>query len=114
MHKGIVLLKRPPGTTMEEFKAWFLGPHLNYSRARPEVLRYTGSFTVAPAPGSPFHDGEPDYDIIAEIWCKDLESVANAFAANQAAGGVKDSLSHAGTRIAFIAEEHVVFDRTSE
>lgn len=111
MHKGVVLLKRPKGMSVEDFKAWFLGPHLEYSRARPEVLKYTGSFTVAPAPGSPFKDGEPDYDILVEIWCKDLASVQSAYAALHAAGGVKDTLSHAGTRIAYIAEEHIIFDR---
>lgn len=114
MYKGIVLLKRPPGTSVEDFRKWFLGPHLDYSRARPEVLKYTGSFTAAPAPASPFQDGEPAYDILVEIWCKDLESVKNAFAANQAAGGINDSLRHAGIRIAYIAEEHVVFDRTTQ
>ena len=113
MHKGIVLLKRPKGMTVEEFKAWFLGPHLDFSRSRPEVLRYTGSFTVAPGPGSPYKDGEPDYDIVAEIWCKDLASIQSAYAALYAAGGVKDSQTHAGTRISFIAEEHVVFDKLS-
>ena len=41
MHKGVVLLKRPKGMSVEDFKAWFLGPHLEYSRARPEVLKYT-------------------------------------------------------------------------
>ena len=114
MHKGIVLLKRPSGMTVEAFREWFLGPHLNYSKSRPEVLRYTGSFTVAPAPGSPFRDGEPDYDIIAEIWCEDLATVQNVYAELQKAGGVKDSQTHASVRIAFLAEEHVVFDRIKE
>jgi hypothetical protein len=114
MHKGIVLLKRPAGMTREAFKAWFLGPHLDYSRSRPEVLKYTGSFTVAPAPGSPFPDGEPDYDIVAEIWCTDLAAVQSAYTGLQRAGGVSDSQTHASVRIAFIAEEHVVFDRTGK
>jgi hypothetical protein len=113
MHKGIVLLKRPKGMTVQEFKEWFLGPHLEYSRARPEVLKYTGSFTVAPGPGSPYVDGEPAYDILAEIWCTDLKAVQNAFAALQKAGGVADSQKYAAIRIAYIAEEHVVFDRTT-
>ncbi len=114
MHKGVVLLKRPKGMSVEDFRAWFMGPHLDYSRARPEVLKYTGSFTVAPGPASPFVDGEPAYDILVEIWCKDLEAVQSAYEALYAAGGVKDTLSHAGTRIAFIAEEHIVFDKLQQ
>ena len=114
MYKGVVLLKRPKGTSVEDFRAWFMGPHLDYSRARPEVIKYTGSFTVAPGPSSPFKDNEPDYDILVEIWCNDLESIKRAFAANEAEGGIEDSLAHAGKRVAFIAEETVIFDRTTE
>lgn len=114
MHKGVVLLKRPKGMSVEDFRAWFMGPHLNYSRSRPEVLKYTGSFTVAPGPASPYVDGEPVYDILVEIWCKDRETVENAFRELQAAGGVKDTLTHAGTRIAFISEEVIIFDRTQQ
>lgn len=114
MHKGIVLLKRPAGMSVEDFRAWFMGPHLEYSKSRPEVLKYTGSFTVAPAPGSPFTDGEPAFDIVAEIWCKDLEAVQSVYAALRSAGGVKDSQTHASVRIAFLAEEHVIFDRTKQ
>jgi hypothetical protein len=114
MHKGIVLLKRPKGTSVEAFREWWLGSHLNYSRQRPEVLKYTGSFTVAPAAGSPYTEGEPAYDMLVEFWCKDRETVENVFNENFKAGGVADSLKHAGVRIAFIAEEHVIVDRTQE
>lgn len=111
MHKGIVLLKRPSGMSVADFRAWFMGPHLDFARSRPEVLRYTGSFTVAEGPASPFIDGEPAFDIVVEIWCKDLEAAQTAYAGLHGAGGVKDTLTHAGTRIAFIAEEHVIFDK---
>ena len=111
MYKGIVLLKRPNTMTVEQFKAWFLGPHLEYSRSRPEVLKYTGSFTVAPAAGSPFVDGEPAYDILVEFWCKDRETAESVFNKNYKAGGVNDTLTHAGVRIAFVAEEHIIVDR---
>ena len=114
MHKGIVLLKRPKGTSVEAFREWWLGAHLDYSRKRPEVLRYTGSFTVAPAPGCPYVDDEPAFDMLVEFWCKDLETVHKVFNANFKDGGVGDTLKHAGVRIAFIAEERVVLDRTQQ
>ena len=112
MHKGIVLLKRPEGTSVEAFRHWWLGSHLDYSRQRPEVLKYTGSFTVAPAAGSPYVDDEPAYDMVVEIWCKDRETVERVFNENFKAGGVGDTLRHARVRIAFVAEEHIVLDRT--
>ncbi len=112
MHKGIVLLKRRPGMSREAFREWFMGPHLDFSRNRPEVLRYTGSFTVGEGPGSPFVNGEPAFDIVSEIWCKDLEAIQQAYAGLHRAGGPSDTLAHAGTRIAFIAEEQVIFDKT--
>jgi hypothetical protein len=111
MYKGIVLLKRPQGTSVEAFREWWVGSHLNYSRQRPEVLRYTGSFTVAPAAGCPYVEDEPAYDLLVEFWCKDLETVTNVFNENFKAGGVEDSLVHSRMRIAFIAEEHIVVDR---
>ena len=112
MHKGIVLLKRPKGTTVEAFKAWWLGSHLDHSRQRSEVLKYTGSFTVAPAAGSPYVENEPAFDMLVEIWCKDRETVEKVFNENFKSGGVADTLKHAGVRIAFVAEEHIVLDRT--
>jgi hypothetical protein len=114
MHKGIVLLKRPKGTSVESFRDWWLGPHLNHSRQRPEVLKYTGSFTVAPAAGCPYVDGEPVFDLLVEFWCKDLETAVNVFNENFKAGGVADSLKHAGVRVAFVADEHVIVDRTQK
>lgn len=79
MYKGIVLLKRPEGTSVEAFKAWWLGSHLDYSRQRPEVLKYTGSFTAGPAAGCPYIDDEPAFDMLVEFWCKDLETAQNVF-----------------------------------
>ncbi|MDE3102334.1 MAG: hypothetical protein KGJ98_08875 [Chloroflexota bacterium] len=76
------------------------------------MLRYTGSFTVGEAPGSPFIDGEPAFDIVSEIWCSDLPAIQSAYDGLRRAGGPLDTLSHAGTRIAFLAEEHVIFDKT--
>lgn len=111
MHKGIVLLKRAPELSPEEFEEWFLGPHLDFSRSRPEVRRYTGSVVVAEGPDSPWIDGEPAFDIVSEIWCDSLEDVQSAFAALRQMGGVKDSKSVSSVRIALIAEEHLVFDR---
>ncbi len=113
MHKGIVLLKRPQGTSLEDFKAWWLGPHLEYSRQRPEVLKYTGSFTVAPAAGCPYVEDEPAFDLLVEIWCKDKETVEMVFNENFKAGGVKDAKTNSGLRVAFVTDEHVVMDRTA-
>jgi len=114
MHKGIVLLKRPKGTSVEALKEWWLGAHLDYSRRQPEVLKYTGSFVVGPAAGCPYTDDEPAYDMLVEFWCKDRATVEKVFNENYKAGGVADSLKHAGIRIAFIADEHVVVDRIEE
>jgi hypothetical protein len=114
MHKGIVLLKRPKGTSVQAFREWWLGSHLSYSRQRPEVLKYTGSFTVAPAAGCPYVDDEPAFDLLVEIWCKDRETVEKVFKENFKAGGVADTLKNAGVRIAFVTDEHVIVDRAKE
>lgn len=112
MYKGIVVLKRSPELSREEFEAWFTGEHLNYARSCPDLVRYTGSFTREPGPKSDWADEDsPPIDIVSEVWAEDLAGIKRAFTQLQSMGGPDDTLAHTSSRIAVIAEELVVFDR---
>lgn len=106
-YKGIVLLKRREGATKEEFLDWVVNVHSRFSRSLPEVLKYTGSLVVAPGPRTEFQDGEPPFDLINEIWCRDRATLDQAYAKLVAMGGPTHTLSGAGKRISLLCEEYV-------
>ena len=106
--KGIVLLKRKQGTSREEFLDWVVNTHSRFSKSIPEVLRYTTSLVVAPGPRCSFPDGEPPYDLINEIWCRDRETLDRVYAQLQAMGGPAHTLTGASERISLLCEEYVL------
>jgi len=108
LYKGIVLLKRKAGISREEFLEWVINTHSRFSKSIPEVLRYTTSLVVAPGPNCEFPGGEPPYDLINEIWCRDRETLDKAYAQLQAMGGPTSTLSYAGERISLLCEEHIL------
>lgn len=114
MYKIVVLLKRAEGMSVEEFREWFLGPHVDLVR---QVIRddgrlrhYTGSFTVSMAGQPPVSEGgdEPPWDVVSEVWTDDEESLRSVFKALQSAGGPDDSRTHSSVRVGLFAEEVVV------
>jgi hypothetical protein len=107
-YKGIVLLKRKAGLSREEFLDWLLRSHSRFSRSVPEVLRYTGSLVVAPGPRTDFPNGEPPYDLINEIWCRDLASLEKAYAQLVSMGGPESTLSAVSDRAALYCEEYIL------
>ena len=107
-YKGIVLLKRREGMSREDLLEWLLKSHSRYSRSVPEVLRYTGSLVVAPGPRYEFPNGEPPFDLINKIWCRDRASLEKAYAQLVAMGGPESTLSAVSQRIPLYCEEYVL------
>jgi hypothetical protein len=107
-HKGIVMIKRRPGTSRDEFRDWFLGPHAHFGTSVDEIYRYTGSLVVAPGPRYEFAGGEPPFDMISEIWCRDRNGIEQAFAKLNAMGGPASVIDQVSDRVAFIAEEYTL------
>ena len=107
-YKGIVLLKRREGMSREDLLDWLLDSHSRYSRSVAEIFRYTGSLVVAPGPRYQFPNGEPPFDLINEIWCRDRESLDKAYAQLESMGGPKHTLAAVSQRIALFCEEYVL------
>ena len=75
MVKLISLLKRKPGTTHEEFLAYWRdihGPLIAGSSAAQYVSRYEQHPTAWPAPGS--RQPEPEYDGVTIQWFESTEA----------------------------------------
>lgn len=69
MTKLILLVKRKPGLTHEEFRAHYEASHAPLARANlPWLRKYVRNF-LTPLPGRP----EPEYDCITEFWYDSME-----------------------------------------
>jgi len=116
MVKSIVLCKRPEGMALEEFRAWWLGPHTESVLAQggPQMDRLTYSFIVAPGPNSPpWENGEPPYDVISELWVKDRSAFDETYRGLRSGGEMYQVIDHTRIRLPLVAEEHIVFDKIS-
>jgi hypothetical protein len=90
MVKIIVLIKRHPKLTREQFQAHYEGVHANLAlqHIRPYLLDYrrsypTNSFSYFDAvetPGETTHDKAYDYDCITEMWFADRAKLDAMFA----------------------------------
>lgn len=81
MFKAVFLLKRKPGTTMEEFRAYYETSHrLLGERVLPTAERYFRRYLTpfSPDPGAPAQ--EQEFDVITEIWFKDRATFDAAMA----------------------------------
>jgi len=105
MFKVMMLLKRKPGLSLEEFIERYEGEHVPLAeKFATRITHYSRHYLY---PGSHVIHGdevaEPEYDVITELWYDDRE----AFLEQQ------ESLRSRPEAIAaVIADEEEVFDRT--
>jgi uncharacterized protein (TIGR02118 family) len=81
MFKAVFLLKRKPGTTMEEFREYYETSHRKLGeRVLPTAQRYVRRYLTpfSPDPGAP--PQEPEFDVITEIWFEDRAAFETAIA----------------------------------
>ncbi len=78
MLKAVLLLKRRPGMTHEDFVLEFRVHHLPLLQGLPGVRRAVVSDAIA-GPG-----GRPAYDGVAEFWFDDLDDVRALVASSEA------------------------------
>ena len=72
MFKSVFLLKRKPGTTMEEFKAYYETTHrLLGERVLPTAQRYVRRYLTPFSPDPGALAEEPEFDVITEVWFED-------------------------------------------
>jgi len=103
MFKAVFLLKRKPGTTMEEFRTYYETSHRKLGeRVLPTAERYFRRYlTPFSADNSPAAD-EQEFDVITEVWFKDKATFEAAIA----------SLGKPGTSEEIVEDELRFMDRS--
>lgn len=103
MFKAVLLLKRRPGMTRDDFVAYYEGVHAKLGeRLLPTVERYMRRY-LKPFPGSADgQDAETDYDVITELWFRDRPAFEAAMA----------GLGEPATAKELAQDEERLFDRS--
>jgi uncharacterized protein (TIGR02118 family) len=98
MFKAIVLLTRKEGSTREEFRDWFLGPHAELVLGLPGLRgrRYN------------LVENESDLDGVAELWFDSQQAFEDAYATELGSRVAADSLAHVSRRERLFVTEHVL------
>ena len=71
MIKAIYFIKRKPGTTLEDFRKYWLNEHAALVLEVPGLVKYVQSHTM----DSGYRNHEPIYDGIAELWYENLDDM---------------------------------------
>ena len=105
MIKTVGLLKRRPGMSIEDFRDYYETHHrvIGEKYLSGHAARYVRRF-LDPAPNSRRGDlGEPEYDVILEIW----------YADQAAYDATREVLSAPEVRREIVEDEEKLFDRPS-
>lgn len=99
MFKVMILLSRAEGSTVEQFRAWWLGPHAALARelAGLRALR----LNVIDA-------GNIPWDGIAELWFDSREAFEAAYDSDHGRRVAGDSLANVSRRERLFVDEHTV------
>lgn len=102
MVKLAALLKRPDGTTREEFQRWWLEEHTPLAKRFPRLRKYVVSLSI----DGPFE--EPAYDGFAELWFDNLDDLEYAFSAPESAPALEDRRNHVKEMVRLVTVEHEI------
>jgi uncharacterized protein (TIGR02118 family) len=101
--KGVFLIRRHPGLTVAEFRKYWLEVH------SPLVLKVPGlrGYVVCPTIDAAYTWAEPRWDGVSHVYWDDLESMAMAFASEEAKPVGEKAIS-AGSKF-FFTREHLIY-----
>ena len=81
MFKAVFLLKKRPGMSVDDFKAYYEDTHAKLGeRVLPTAERYVRRYLTPFPPVTPGQASEQDVDVITEIWFKDRATFEGAVA----------------------------------
>lgn len=103
MIRWVFLLRRRPGMSVEEFRAYYELHHarLGEKHAGPHAVRYVRRFLDA-APGASTMEDPNGFDVITELW----------FATQDDLDAAVEHLTSAAVQAEIVADEERLFDRS--
>jgi len=102
LFKLMVLLKKKPGLTEEEFARYWLETHAPLAKKLPALRRYVVN-VVRPRPGR-----EPDYHGVVELWFDDVASMKSAFKSPEGVATQRDTEAFATVAATMYINEHPI------
>lgn len=106
MIKRISMVRRRADLTVEEFVAYWLGPHAEIAREMPGALGYVVNVAHDPE--------EAGWDGFAEVWFESHAAAEAAFASEPFASRIRaDRPKFVGEQVIFFVDETVVIEPRS-
>jgi uncharacterized protein (TIGR02118 family) len=101
--KGVFMIRRHPGLTVAEFRKYWFEVH------SPQVLKVPGmrGYIVCPTVDAAYAWAEPRWDGVSHVYWDSVESMAKAFASEQAKPVGEKAIS-AGSKF-FFTREHLIY-----
>ena len=109
MIKSIVMFKRRPGMSVDEFRHYWREAHPKVVNRLPGIRRYVQNHPTESA----YENGrEPVYDGVAEVWFDDWEALRASGRGPewQAVAADEGRFMDPASRRLLVTEEHVIID----
>ena len=102
MFKMVILLKKKPTYTEEQFAKYWLEMHAPLAKKMPGLRRYVVNIVKRPP------NREPDYNGVVELWFDDIGSMKKAFASAEGIATQKDTESFTASLTTMYIDEHPI------
>jgi uncharacterized protein (TIGR02118 family) len=102
MFKMMILLKKKPTLSDDEFSKYWLEKHAPLARKMPGLRKYVVNVVKRPP------NREPDYNGVVELWFDDGASMKKAFASAEGITTQKDTDAFASGLTTMYIEEHEI------
>lgn len=102
MFKMMILLKKKPTLTDEEFAKYWLETHAPLAKKMPGLRRYVVNVVKRPP------SREQDYHGVVELWFDDVGSMKKAFTSPEGAATQKDTEGFTSSLTTIYIDEHTI------
>jgi len=102
LFKMLILLKKKPVSTDEQFAKYWLETHAPLAKKMPGLRKYVVNIVKRPP------NREPDYHGVVELWFDDLGSMKKAFTSPEGVATQKDTEAFATGLTTMYIEEHPI------
>jgi len=102
MFKLIILLKKKPSLTDEEFAKYWVDTHAPLANKMPGLRKYVVNVVRRPP------NREPEYNGVVELWFDDVDSMKKAFASPEGKATQKDTDAFAAGLTTMYIDEHMI------